>query len=249
MNLAGQMHRAIADGGTAQDSGRPEVIQTSLRSGWPRLSARHLPISKSNELRNEKILHIISSTLNILSREGYAQLSMRSVAAEAKLSLSTLQYYFESKDKLLMETVRIFAYSFIDRYNAFTLETDFSPPQVLDHVLQDILTEATHKEVAGLLIEIWALGVHDRAIGNLLTELYGEYRALLAKLFMDLEIGLNPKGADDLASLLAMQSEGLMMMAFYGGLGHPLPTSLTYQFKAMWSHLAQQMVAAATNLE
>jgi len=249
MNLAGQMHRTAIEARSALDSGQSEVIQTSLRRGGARLSDRHLPISKSSELRNLKILHIISSTLIVLSREGHAQLSMRSVAAEAKLSLSTLQHYFASKDKLLMETVKVFAYSFIDRYNAFTLQTEFTPLQALDHVLQDIVDEATRKELAGILIEIWALGVHDRAIGELLTELYQEYRSLLAKLFIDLDIGLSRKAADDLASLLAMQSEGLMMMAFHGGLCHPLPASLAYQFKAMWSTLAEQMAAAGSTTE
>lgn len=246
MNFTAQISGSAGEADGSDGSERSELIQTSLRRGGARLSARHIPISKSSELRNAKILHIISSTLNVLSREGHAQLSMRSVAAEAKLSLSTLQHYFESKEKLLMTTVRVFAYSFMDRYKAFTLQTEFTPAQALDHILQDIIDEATSKEIAGVLIEIWALGVHDRGIGKLLTELYGEYRVLLAKLFMDLDIGLCPKAANDLASLLAMQSEGLMMMAFHGGLRHPLPASLTYQIKTMWLLLAQQTVSATS---
>ncbi len=245
MNLTGPMHHIALEAGSARESDPLQVVRPSFSRRGLHLSARYLPISKSSELRNAKILHIISSALNVLSREGHARLSMRSVATEAQLSLSTLQHYFESKEKLLMETVRVFAYSFMDRYKAFSLQKELTAREALDHVLQEIIDEATHKEIAGILIEIWALGVHDQAIGELLTELYGEYRRLLAKLFMDLDIGLSPKAADDLASLLAMQSEGLVMMAFYGGILHPLPESLSYQFKTMWTILARQMVTDA----
>jgi AcrR family transcriptional regulator len=62
-----------------------------------------------------KILHteyssreeeIIRATYKVMAREGAQRLSLRQVAKEAKVSAAGLIYHFDSKDNLLLETMR-----------------------------------------------------------------------------------------------------------------------------------------------
>ena len=51
---------------------------------------------------------IIKAVRSLLSRHGYDGVSMRKVAAEAGVSPSTLYEIYESKDTLILESVRNF---------------------------------------------------------------------------------------------------------------------------------------------
>jgi AcrR family transcriptional regulator len=45
--------------------------------------------------------HVLDAALEVIADEGFAALTMRSVAAAAAVSLAQVQYYFRSKDELL----------------------------------------------------------------------------------------------------------------------------------------------------
>ena len=49
---------------------------------------------------------ILSSTMDIIVREGLAKVSMRAVAQEAEVSLGLLSYHFEDKDNLILSAFR-----------------------------------------------------------------------------------------------------------------------------------------------
>ncbi|MEN9925188.1 MAG: hypothetical protein RL268_1314, partial [Pseudomonadota bacterium] len=133
-----QAGRVVAGEILGSGDGRSKARQKPAKPALPQLSAHHLQLSKSEERRNAKILKIIKCALQVLAREGYAQFSMRAVAAEAGLGLSTLQHYFESRDKLLFEAVRVFISGYGDRYNAWADDQNLTPDNALIMVLQDI---------------------------------------------------------------------------------------------------------------
>ena len=51
----------------------------------------------------ERKTHILKVAVQIIGRDGLARLSMRTLAAEAKIPLGALSYYFDSKDQLIRD--------------------------------------------------------------------------------------------------------------------------------------------------
>lgn len=54
---------------------------------------------------NEKRIAILSAAREALTDDGYANFTLRNVAKRAHIHLKTLQYYFETKDRLLDATL------------------------------------------------------------------------------------------------------------------------------------------------
>jgi AcrR family transcriptional regulator len=59
--------------------------------------------------------HLAESTLSTMGKKGYANTSMRDIAADAGVSLGTLHYYFVDKSELLSYCVKTFKRAFIQK--------------------------------------------------------------------------------------------------------------------------------------
>lgn len=219
--------------------GRSRARRPAIAPVEPALSTRHLKPSRSERQRNAKVLQLITSAVKILTRDGYGQFSMRCVAAEAGVSLSTLQHYFESKDSLLFEAIRVYLSGYIERYSSYRFQRDLAPAEALVGILQNIVDDVANPEFSAVSFEIWALGRHDPAIGDLLVALYDEYRAIFSELLFEMNIGLSETEASELGFLIAVQSEGLTVLNYHGGMRNQLSGSIVERIKTMWPTLAK----------
>jgi TetR/AcrR family transcriptional repressor of bet genes len=68
------------------------------------------PRKASKDVRRQQL---IRATLAVIARKGYASLTVADVARAAGLSVGIINFHFDSKDKLLAETLRFLA----DEYN------------------------------------------------------------------------------------------------------------------------------------
>lgn len=68
------------------------------------------PRKASKDVRRQQL---IRATLAVIARKGYASLTVADVARAAGLSVGIINFHFDSKDKLLAETLR----SLADEYN------------------------------------------------------------------------------------------------------------------------------------
>lgn len=203
------------------------------------LDPRHLRPTKRQKQRNDKLIHLLTSAVSVLIRDGHAKLSMRSVAAEAGVSLSSMQHYFETKDILVIEAIRTFLRGYVERYTAVRYQRNLPAADALNIILEDIASEAGKPEICGLYFEIWALGRHEQAIGDLLIEIYDDYRALFAELIRDIDPSLTDAEANEIGLLIAAQSEGLVVMNFHSSARGRLPESVAERMKRMWPALAR----------
>ncbi len=67
--------------------------------------------------REEKKLQIASSALEALKELGYANTSLRDIAAKSDLSLGMLHYYFEDRSDLIIFCVRTYKDEFVRRFS------------------------------------------------------------------------------------------------------------------------------------
>lgn len=208
----------------------------------PVLSPDHLEISAVETRRSKKVLKVISSSIRVLSREGYAQFSMRSVAKESGTSLSSVQHYFATKDDLLFESVRIFIENYADRYRGIAYDPARTPKQAFEAIIQDIADALEDPEVLAIYFELWAMGRIDTRIGDLLVGVYEEYKRIIADLLIRMDLGLTQDKANEIAFLIVAQSEGLVVVNYHSGRRKYATSAIAAKLKSMWPVLVQLAV-------
>ncbi len=155
---------------------------------------------------------ILQAARALLAADGYAGLSMRRVAAEAEMSLSNVQHYYQSKDMLLeallLYTMDVFQSKMDSISRAMT-----SRPR-LDQFLSTVdmfLDEITDPVTHAIFFEIWALASRNPFASALMDKMIGRERKAIYNLIR----GLNPAISDDeymqRAILMVAQVEGLML--------------------------------------
>jgi AcrR family transcriptional regulator len=162
---------------------------------------------------NEKRTAILDAARDVLTDDGYAKFTLRSVALRAGVHLKTLQYYFDSKGKLLSESLNYtlenyYFNSYIQLYRGLG---DMSSADALAVTVAYLLDDITDEKTGKLFFELWALGARDPEAEQALDNLYTRHRRHL-----ELLIGrVNPRLSSDKislrATLIAAQIEGLML--------------------------------------
>ncbi len=61
---------------------------------------------KIKSFENDTAQRILSAATKLISRDGYASVSMRDIAAEAGVALSHLNYYYKNKEGLFLAVIR-----------------------------------------------------------------------------------------------------------------------------------------------
>ena len=170
---------------------------------------------------------ILDAGRRLFAREGYAGLSMRGVAAETGVSLSTVQHYYRDKDTLVEAVLMVQ----MDLYQAAVAElsgslADARPEARLRAAMALFLAEARRPEVGGVFMEIWSLANRHPAAAQVLDQVRQRER----KQFMRLVQGVAPLlGEAELARrarLMIALIEGLTVQLSRGDGGEEETTAL-----------------------
>jgi TetR/AcrR family transcriptional repressor of bet genes len=136
---------------------------------------------------------LIAATIECLKRYGHEGLSIRTISAQAGVSVGLINHHFPNKDELIAAAYRHFNRELVDgvkaavagapaepaaRLRAF-LEAFFSPP----NLEADVLT---------VWVVFWGMYRHSRPIQRVQRETYADYVRLVRGLLSD----LFGKGAD-----------------------------------------------------
>ncbi len=198
--------------------------------------------------RNAKVLQILASTATVLVRDGHARLSMRAVAAEAGMSLSSLQHYFENKDALLLEALRTIISGYIGRYDDLHRQRQLSAGAILDQIIDDVVAEAARPEVCGLYFEAWAMARHHPEAGDLMLELYRRYFELVVDLVREINPALSPAESRAIAFMFSAQTEGVLVMTHHGQTARPRPgpAPLAASMRQVWAQICRTGLKGAS---
>lgn len=198
----------------SDEVGNDDAARSSFIS---ELDPRHLSVSRVQRKRNAKLLHILSAAARVLARDGHARFSIRSVSEEARIRASTLQYYFETRDQLLLETIRIVIGGYTDRYRAMSARRDLPAAGILRLILEDVFREADRADIRTFHLELWALARHDSAVNTLVKGMYEEFRQILLDVVRQMNESLTEEQARSSVVLLGTITEGIAVMNQYHG--------------------------------
>lgn len=155
---------------------------------------------------------ILGCARDILAQEGYAGLSMRSVAAAAGISLSNVQHYYPNKE-LLLEALLLYTMDgFQARIDAIAATMAGAPPlerfvSTIDMFLDGLTDPVTH----ALFFEIWALASRNEFASRLMDRMLARERKTIVNLIRGLNGDIGDEALTQRAVLIIAQVEGLML--------------------------------------
>lgn len=166
-----------------------------------------------SEKGRKRITEILEAARSVLINRGYAQFSLRNVAAVSGIHLGNLQYYFRTREDLIKGMIDYNALSYMKKFTEL-LDTLPQAPHprflaVVDYLIEDISEPSTRQ----FFIQFWALldafGSHsDRLLNEMYAPHLGTLSEFIAELNPSLSLGLRRQRAAIIASMI----EGMMLM-------------------------------------
>ncbi len=164
----------------------------------------------SKEVRRRQL---IEATIDVLARRGFADLTLADVVGKAGLSRGIVNFHFESKDKLLTETLRFMARSYEDHWRAAIAKAGPSPAEQLWSVVEADFDKAVcnRKDIAA-----WSVLRAEAKSRPLYKSISGDHDLAFQSALMDLMAAVisqdgSDRDAHKLSWGLACLLEGLWL--------------------------------------
>ncbi len=123
---------------------------------------------------------ILRAARAVFIQEGVEGFSLRRVAKEANLSLSSVQHVFPTMDSLLVAMLEYVITGYDVRYAELVGSLPPSPGLRLEAVIDFLLADAFDQDSRRFFFGFWALSTHNTLAGELLKEAYSHHATSLA---------------------------------------------------------------------
>ena len=160
------------------------------------------------EQRNEAILDAATA---ILIDDGYAKLSMRKIAAGARIHIGHLQYYYPTKQAVVRAMLERYLDQAIGRVQARIARAGGDPDACALSALDAILADQENAETCRFFWELWALAARDTAIAAAMRAFYERYWREVVGTLVAANPALGRARAGRRAALLVATLEGLTL--------------------------------------
>ena len=160
----------------------------------------------------ERARAILEVARVLLAKEGYAALSMRSVALQVGVSLSTVQHYYPSRDALIEALLE----QTFDRYQAGIDERVANAgtgPRVelFESIIDYFLADLRDQVSSGLFFEIAALANRHPYAAKVFDSMMGRARKTLRNLIHEIDPELPMARCEIRGTLIVAQMLGTML--------------------------------------
>ena len=164
-------------------------------------------VASKGETKGERRIKIIlEAAEQLLIDSGYHNFSMRKVATKAGVSVGNLQYYFPSKDKLLEALLDHVIQNYLDTFLLF--RGQYTPKEQFIKMIKTVIKDLSTKFTTVFFPELWSMANHEKHISEIMDQMYGKYRALIADVIRDINPNLNECQAQRLSIFMTASLEG-----------------------------------------
>ncbi|MGH4139939.1 TetR/AcrR family transcriptional regulator [Clostridium sp.] len=124
---------------------------------------------------------ILDAAFKCISKNGYANVSMRSIAEEANVVLSQVNYYYKNKEGLFIEVIRTLSKRYLVQFEECLKIGDTSKKRLsnLSDYFQNMLISTP--EVFKLLYDLIGMSIWSKPFGDLLSNLFKDLSSLIER--------------------------------------------------------------------
>jgi len=169
-----------------------------------------------SRIRKTMAAAILTAAANELIEKGYAQFSLRGVAAAAGMSLSTLQYHFKSFDEMLAATIKFLLDGYHDGAEAVLKQQSRSTHDSLANLITYSLQQVKSPRLTVASTESWAFAQRNTMAREAMQVGYERYLSLFMAAIRPLNPRLSESQVRSRAALIGAQIDGLLLYTFEG---------------------------------
>lgn len=201
------------------------------------LIARHLKHGDSDreEARGQKINYILSVAASLFASEGLAGVSMRRVAAEAGVTLSTLQHYFGNRQNLVELTINSMLDLYIADFTAISRDTLTPAAERFSMVIDALLHSVSTPVTAAFYVHLWAAAVQDTDILEHVRENYAGYFEALSRIIGQMRPDWPVERVNSTALAVGTHIDGLLVTRVIAPPTVPHGDGVLAGVKAFWT--------------
>jgi len=171
------------------------------------------PLAKSRK-GDERVSEILDVTLELLSKQGYAAISLANVARQANIAKANVQYYFPTRDQLLRSALEIQVEQLKGLWRKAAGGTDGDPWKKLFRVVDEDIAICKSDTRTALALEKWAYAARDGKAQDIFRGWHDWVTDLHADILAELRPDLSEHERQLLAVLITSLLEG--MWPFFG---------------------------------
>ncbi|WP_431825202.1 TetR/AcrR family transcriptional regulator [Burkholderia sp. F1] len=164
--------------------------------------------------REIKVNEILSTAVNLLATEGYANFTLVRVAKELGILTSALRNYFPTHDDLLRSTIGALGKIYLDRYTDMGKPSAKSALDRLCEIAEDVFEAARDPKECRLWFEMYALAQHSDVARELVRNVYIIYRGICADLVREIDSTASARECLARATLITAQADGAGILMF-----------------------------------
>lgn len=165
--------------------------------------------------REERVSEIINAATKIFIEEGYSEVSLRRIAKDIDVRLSTIQYYFASKKTLLNNMLKFKIDSYYNTLEDFQ-SGNHNPENQLSDYIRYLIDDNTEKETCCFFTQLWAIGFQDEDNLALLSYAYEMHRESLAQLIQNIFPERDKLDSLQRATIMSSIMDGAVVHVGYG---------------------------------
>lgn len=172
-----------------------------------------------SDVSEERKAQIFQAALTCFSRKGYHQTTMDDIVAESGLSKGALYWYFESKKELFLSLFQEVMGQFSQTWESIVNEKASATDKLLSSLALFCTEFKEFVPFFGVLMEAWALTLHDEDVENLTRELYEPYLDIMTRI---VEEGITSGEF----RVVSSQATAMVVMTLFDGIALALGTGL-----------------------
>lgn len=161
---------------------------------------------------NGRVAVILDAAKHIVVSEGFANLSYRNIAKGAGIAVGNVNYYYPSKDDLMVDLANFIFDRWDERFKKRVPAAMKGDREIFMFSIEFMIRENKRERTVSLLMEMWAMANHSPSVSKMLDAFYGKMRAWLSEMI----VRVRPDLASDVvvmrAALIIAQIEGLMIL-------------------------------------
>lgn len=151
-----------------------------------------MPLIVDREQVRQEILHALQQCLE---EKPLLKVSMRDIAAKAKIAHSKINYYFNTKEKLLLAYIEFFAISYKTeiehwyiKYKQNNANLNESSQTIVKHFIKDMVL-ISHQKQSWAFTQISTMGQYNTEIRSAIKNVYNDWRDSIIRVLEEIYRG------------------------------------------------------------
>ncbi len=146
------------------------------------------------QLPQQRRAALIAATIECLKRYGHEGLSIRTISAQAGVSVGLINHHFPNKDELVAAAFRHFNRELVDGLRAAAVRADTPAARMRAFLDASFSPPNLDADVLAVWVVFWGLYRHSRPIQRVQRDTYTGYVRLVRGLLADLLSGADDGG-------------------------------------------------------